>query len=118
MKSYHINRAGEERAMGEVTVRVVDATKSYNLTPDKSLKARNHSPTGFEFGYCGSGPAQLALAILMDYTGQGCDEWSCPWKYQDFKTHFIAPMDHPGGVILGSQIDEWLVDHKRQNEKA
>jgi len=24
----------------------------------------NHSPTGFEWGYGGSGPAQLALAIL------------------------------------------------------
>ena len=24
----------------------------------------NHSPTGFEWGYAGSGPVQLALAIL------------------------------------------------------
>ena len=27
----------------------------------------NHSPTGFEWGYGGSGPAQLALAILADH---------------------------------------------------
>ena len=27
------------------------------------LDLYNHSPTGFEWGYCGSGPAQLALAI-------------------------------------------------------
>jgi len=27
----------------------------------------NHSPAGFEFGYGGSGPAQLALAILADF---------------------------------------------------
>jgi hypothetical protein len=26
----------------------------------------NHSPTGFEWGYGGSGPAQLALALLAD----------------------------------------------------
>lgn len=26
----------------------------------------NHSPAGFEWGYGGSGPAQLALAILAD----------------------------------------------------
>jgi hypothetical protein len=26
----------------------------------------NHSPTGFDWGYGGSGPAQLALAILAD----------------------------------------------------
>lgn len=29
----------------------------------------NHSPTGFEWGYSGSGPAQLALAILADHCG-------------------------------------------------
>lgn len=27
----------------------------------------NHSPTGFEWGYRGSGPAQLAYAILRSY---------------------------------------------------
>ena len=30
------------------------------------LDIDNHSPTGFEWGYGGSGPAQLALAILAD----------------------------------------------------
>jgi len=29
----------------------------------------NHSPTGFAWGYAGTGPAQLALAILADYFG-------------------------------------------------
>ncbi|MCU4744613.1 DUF6166 domain-containing protein [Natronoglomus mannanivorans] len=38
------------------------------LSPDRSLEVRNHGPTGFEWGYNGSGPAQLALAILLDYT--------------------------------------------------
>jgi hypothetical protein len=31
------------------------------------LELARHSPTGFEFGYTGSGPAQLALAILCDH---------------------------------------------------
>ncbi len=35
---------------------------------DPRLDLDNHSPTGFEWGYGGSGPAQLALAILADYT--------------------------------------------------
>lgn len=30
------------------------------------LDLRNHSPTGFCWGYGGSGPAQLALALLAD----------------------------------------------------
>ena len=33
-----------------------------NLPP--RLDLYNHSPTGFEWGYGGSGPAQLALAML------------------------------------------------------
>ena len=41
------------------------------LDPKPSQKIWNHSPTGFEWGYGGSGPAQLALALLLDYV---CDE--------------------------------------------
>src|SRR6516225_2178066 len=37
------------------------------LNPRQEL--RNHSPTGFEWGYGGSGPAQLALAILAEHLG-------------------------------------------------
>ncbi len=36
------------------------------LPIEPSLRAANHSPTGFEWGYRGSGPHQLALAILLD----------------------------------------------------
>ncbi len=31
------------------------------------LDLANHSPDGFSWGYGGSGPAQLALAILADH---------------------------------------------------
>ena len=34
---------------------------------DPRLDLRNHSPTGFEWGYAGSGSAQLALALLADH---------------------------------------------------
>lgn len=37
------------------------------LDPRLSLKIANHSPDGFNWGYGGSGPAQLALAILLEY---------------------------------------------------
>ena len=36
----------------------------YGLPPRYDL--HNHSPMGFEWGYGGSGPAQLALALLAD----------------------------------------------------
>jgi len=41
------------------------------LVDGKPLAPRNdlfdHSPSGFEWGYGGSGPAQLALALLADH---------------------------------------------------
>lgn len=33
---------------------------------DPRLDLRQHSPTGMEWGYMGSGPAQLALALAAD----------------------------------------------------
>lgn len=35
------------------------------LDPKPSQKVYNHSPDGFNWGYGGSGPAQLALAIML-----------------------------------------------------
>lgn len=39
----------------------------------------NHSPDGFEWGYGGSGPAQLALAILADFLGPAPSPNKCPY---------------------------------------
>jgi hypothetical protein len=47
----------------------------------------NHSPTGFSWGYSGSGPAQLAVAILADWTG--CDH-AARALHQRFKAAAIA----------------------------
>ena len=41
-----------------------------------------HSPTGFEWGYVGSGPAQLSLALLADALG---DDERAQDLYQQFK---------------------------------
>lgn len=48
----------------------------------------NHSPTGFNWGYVGSGPAQLALALLADAVG---DDRARKW-YQDFKRSIVAAL--------------------------
>jgi hypothetical protein len=53
------------------------------------LDLYNHSPTGFEWGYCGSGPAQLALAILADHLG---DDREALNLYQRFKWAVIAEL--------------------------
>jgi hypothetical protein len=47
----------------------------------------NHSPTGFGWGYSGSGSAQLAVAILADW--MGCD-YAARALHQRFKAAAIA----------------------------
>lgn len=53
------------------------------LDPRPSQKHHNHSPDGFNWGYAGSGPAQLALAVMLKLTGKSDG-------YQDFKFKVIA----------------------------
>jgi hypothetical protein len=55
------------------------------LTPSRSQAVVNHSPDGFNWGYGGSGPAHLALAIILALTGKSDG-------YQDFKWDFIAKL--------------------------
>lgn len=60
------------------------------------LDLRNHSPTGFAWGYGGSGLAQLALALLADYLGDERAEE----LYQNFKCNVIAALPQDRGWTL------------------
>jgi hypothetical protein len=86
MKEYRGIRTGDG-----VTVTV----NGQPLNPRHDL--RNHSPDGFEWGYSGSGPAQLALAILADHLG---DDARAQALYQEFKFT----------VVAGFQGDEWRMN--------
>lgn len=57
------------------------------LDPAPSLELFNHSPDGFSWGYNGSGPAQLALAILLEVTG---DPQLSVRLHQAFKADFVG----------------------------
>lgn len=61
---------------------------------------RNHSPDGGEWGYHGSGPAQLSLAILADVTG---DDELAQRLYQRFKRERIATIE--GGRFLMTEVE-------------
>jgi len=73
-----------------------------------------HSPTGFEWGYQGSGPADLARSILADYLTRTLPE-NMPREtlrdalYQNFKAQVIAGITTDTWVIYGWQIRTWLV---------
>ena len=65
----------------------------------------NHSPSGFEWGYGGSGPAQLALAILADHLG---DDQEALNLYQRFKWAVIAELPRHQWTLTSRDIDQLL----------
>jgi len=62
------------------------------LDPKPSQRVINHSPDGFSWGYGGSGPAQLALAIMLKFVKKDI----AVLLYQDFKWQFVARWENPG----------------------
>jgi len=70
---------------GQPAVTVCDGQKCQPL--QLRLDLFNHSPTGFAWGYGGSGPAQLAPALLADALG---DDDLAVRLHQDFKFKVVA----------------------------
>lgn len=68
-----------------------------------------HSPTGFSWGYGGSGPADLALSILADYTG---DLVLAQQLHQQLKWDVVSrwPQDE-AWRLTGEQVYAWLCQH-------
>lgn len=66
----------------------------------------NHSPTGFEWGYGGSGPAQLALALLADHLS---DDEQAVRLHQEFKFRVVAKLPHGGWTLSSEQVRNALV---------
>lgn len=67
----------------------------------------NHSPDGFEWGYAGSGPAQLALAILADHL---CDDRLADRWHQRFKAHFVQNFSGDSWRLSQRDIAEWCAE--------
>jgi hypothetical protein len=81
-------------------------------TANVEHKWKAHSPNGFEFGYGGSGPADLALNILIKFGLSRERAWDL---HQDFKWRFVAriPKD-AGGVISANDIDAWIAERSKE----
>jgi hypothetical protein len=65
----------------------------------------NHSPNGFEWGYGGSGPSQLALALLADHLA---DDDQALAQYQSFKFAVVAKLPTKGWTLTSDQIQHAL----------
>ena len=65
--------------------------------------APRHSPTGIEWGYGGSGPADLARSVLLALT----DEPTADALYQRFKAEVVASVPEVGGVLRAADVRAW-----------
>lgn len=74
------------------------------LSPKPSQEICNHSPDGFSWGYPGSGPAQLALALLYDVTG---DKELSETYHHVFKWEHVNRWEDTW-EITDEEIKEWL----------
>jgi hypothetical protein len=73
------------RSANGCAVTVTDCGGCRGLDPRFDL--RTHSPDGFEWGYGGSGPAQLALALAADVLG---DDEAALGVYQLLKFRVVG----------------------------
>lgn len=82
----YVGRRAED---GTVSVWVEpEEGEPYPLPP--RLDLRRHSTAGFNWGYSGSGPAQLALALAADLL---CDDGRAGRVYQPLKNRVVARLD-------------------------
>ena len=102
MKVYRGERSGYDRQ-----VVVVEGGVSADLSSEPSQDVVNHSPDGFNWGYSGSGPAQLALGLLLDVTN---DRDIASRYYQLFKSDNVAHFGEKW-EISEVAIRRWLVDN-------
>jgi Family of unknown function (DUF6166) len=76
------------------------------LSPERSQRVWNHSPDGFSWGYAGSGPAQLALAILLE---AGCSRAVAVKLHQRFKAAYIQTLPPPPmKFCIDVPVAEWV----------
>jgi len=69
------------------------------------LDLRNHSPSGFEWGYPGSGPAQLALAIMAEHLE---NDGLAEEQYQAFKWAVVVKLPREGWTLTSDEIEQVL----------
>ena len=85
------------------------------ITPARSLAVVNHSPDGFAWGYGGSGPAQLALAIVLEFSESSDIAQRC---HQEFKWQNIAPLAMDKDFRLQVDVAHWVARWVARNSAS
>ena len=113
------NHATAGRAAGVIEGRRTEAASSVSvngseLDLDKSLRLRRHSPSGFEWGYEGSGPAQLALAILIETGGEA----AALEHYHEFKREWLSGIRSTEWRLPTAEVEAWLRERTANGGEA
>lgn len=85
----------------ETYVYVTHSISSFCNDLDPRLDLANHSPTGLSWGYEGSGPAQLSLALLADALD---DDAKALKLHQPFNSAYIARIDAKMEWVLSANM--------------
>ncbi len=110
-KTYEGTPARTKR--GGFVVEVHDADgRTRPLTP--RLDLWNHSPDGFAWGYEGSGPAQLALAVAADVLQ---DDTRAVRLHQAFKRAWASRLPQTGYWFLTESVARDLLE-RLERERA
>jgi hypothetical protein len=81
-----------------------------------TTQAKRHSPSGWEWGYGGSGPAAVAHALLAcEFGATVADRY-----YQQFKWEVVARFDREQGgeewQLTSADIQRWLDQAREPSE--
>ncbi len=90
-----------------ITVSDLSASGSEPKELDPRRDIYDHSPTGFAWGYEGSGPAQLALALCADVLG---DDRRAQEVYQAVKRTFIDKLDQDRGWLMSGTVLKAIIE--------
>jgi len=68
-----------------------------------------HSPDGFEWGYGGSGPSELALSLLLDLLNETTHIGSQAWDlHHAFTKNVVAGFNQEGFCISAEAVKSWV----------
>lgn len=82
------------------------------LLPDKSQKVWNHAPDGFNWSYGGSGTAQLALAILLEFVSEA---EAVRWHLR-FKGEMIPLLEPKDFQFCIGEVEAWIKRKREEKE--
>jgi len=99
------------RHLRQAKVRRQPDNTPLRVAPSRSLAT--HSK-GFEWGYAGSGPAQLSLALLLDYYGDADLALAC---YQQFCVRVVSDLEGRW-TLSGQAIDDAVAGILEDREDA